>query len=157
MENRWLFEQDPQLWVENFPREPLAWLVGQTVHGLLLRASPSYRYLAAVQVDWDTPRPPTAQLWGLAEAEQRALEAEAIHARVPLVYLNTPQMFGEPPMNAEMPWIELGSPDQPPGYGEVHPAPEHLQAWAEVAARGLRQLDLLPAPDLEHRPAQNNE
>jgi hypothetical protein len=156
VDNRALFEQDPDLWVENFPRAPLGWLLGESLQGLLLRSLPSYRYLAALLEDWESPHPPTHQLRRLGELEMRALENEAHAAGLPLVYLNSPQMFGEPFPDAQAPFIDLAYPGQPPGYDAIHPAPEHLEAWAERTALGLGELGLLPPP-VPAAADQNNE
>ncbi len=156
VDNKALFDQDPGLWVENFPRAPLGWLLGETVQGLLLRGLPSYRYLAALLEDQDTPRPPPAQLMALGLGEMRALEAEATAAGVPLVYLNVPVMPGQPFDGARAPWIDLAFPGQPVGYDAVHPAPEHLALWAERTTAELERLGLLPAP-APAPPDQNSE
>lgn len=150
VDNRALFHQDPSLWTENFPQAPLAPLLGSrlggALHGFGLRHLPSYRYLAALTVDWETERPPSDGLWSLGIGELQALEADARRLGVPLAWVNPPQLQGAPFDGATSPVLELMRDGRDPHYYDVHPPPEYLDAWAVELLPMLVEAGLVPAP-----------
>ena len=148
------FDDDPYLWLENFPDPPLPNLLGAEratrLHLAGLEHSGTYRYIQASRVAAAPRQPNNPAARALCKLELLELERLAADEGVPVVYANHPAREGPPEPESTGTVIELHRPARGEAWKAIHPPPDILEAWAELLADELIEGGMVPCGSSEH-------